>query len=103
MLFEMSINISGFLDVNGKVKIWPAKRDKKEEVLKYLASKFECDRFYTEKEVNAIAEQWHTFGDYFLIRRELVDFGLLSRTTDGSKYWKEKKEKQMGSSQNLQI
>jgi hypothetical protein len=87
----MSTGISAFLDADGKIKIWPAKQEKKKEILEYLALKFEGNGFYTEKEVNAIIENWHSFGDYFLLRRELVDYGLLSRTTNGLKYWKEQK------------
>lgn len=82
-------DIVRFLDEKGRVKIWPAKREMKIEILKYIATKFEYGRFYTEKEVNAIIESWHTFGDYFMIRRGLIDYWLLSRTKSGSSYWKE--------------
>ncbi len=77
-----------FLDNKGRLKTWPAKKGMKIEVLKYVADKFEGNRFYTEKEVNNIIENWHTFGDYFLVRRSLIDSGLLERTRNGSKYWK---------------
>lgn len=56
-------------------------------VLKYLAGKFEEGRIYTEKEINAIINEWHTFGDYFILRRLLVDHGLLGRTANGAEYW----------------
>ena len=62
---------------------------KKLAVLEYLAEKFDKDKDYTEKEVNHIIESWHTFGDYFLLRRGLVDYKLLCRTPDGSRYWQE--------------
>ena len=62
-------DIKGFTDEEGRVKIWPAKKDKKLLILGYIAGKFETGRDYTEKEVNAVIERWHTFGDYFLIRR----------------------------------
>lgn len=81
-------SIENFIDDSGKIKTWPAKRDLKLEVLKYLASKFEYDHNYSEKEVNAIIEDWHTFGDYFLLRRALIDSKLLSRTRNGDKYWR---------------
>lgn len=83
------MNIERFLDDKSRIKIWPAKKDKKLEVLSYLSAKFESGRFYTEKEVNQIIDNWHTFGDYFLLRRALIDYRFLSRTTNGSKYWKE--------------
>lgn len=83
--------IDQYLEENGKIKIWPSKRDKKYAVLAYLSTKFEAEVFYTEKQVNEIIKQWHTFGDFFLLRRELVDKKLIYRTDDGSKYWVEQK------------
>lgn len=83
--------IDQFLEENGKIKTWPSKRDKKYAVLEYLSTKFEAGIFYTEKQVNENIKQWHTFGDFFLLRRELVDKKLIYRTDDGSKYWVEHK------------
>ncbi len=84
--------IQRFLDDDGKIKIWPSKKDVKIEILKYLSSNFEYDKFYTEKEVNAIIDENHTFNDYFLLRRGMVDYKFLSRTKDGAKYWRNKNE-----------
>ncbi|WP_282432900.1 DUF2087 domain-containing protein [Pelotomaculum propionicicum] len=62
-------------------------------VLRYLASKFEEGIFYSEKQVNTVIDAWHSFGDYFILRRLLIDYNfLLARTPDGSKYWVVKKE-----------
>jgi len=80
--------ITQFLDEQGRIARLPAKRRTREAVLAHLASQFESGRVYTEKEVNAICDQWHTFHDYFLLRRELVDQGFLQRRTDGSAYWR---------------
>ena len=90
----MAQEIERFLDEEGKLNIWPAKKATQELALAYLAEKFEYDRDYTEHEVNAILSGWHTFGDYFLLRRGLVESGWLMRLTNGSRYWKnpEKKE-----------
>lgn len=73
------------------IKQLPVKPAYKRYVLQYLASKFEPERDYTEAEVNAIIEHWHTFGDYFILRRELIDSGLLKRLPNGSRYWRELK------------
>jgi hypothetical protein len=81
--------VLNFLDRNNKIKAWPVKHEKKLAVLKYLADKFETGRFYKEKEVNALIEEWHTFSDSHLLRRELVDNKLLCRLNNGSKYWRE--------------
>ena len=85
-------SIKRFLEDDGKIKIWPSKKDVKIEILKYLSSNFEYDKFYTEKEVNAIIDENHTFNDYFLLRRGMVDYKFLSRTKDGAKYWRNKNE-----------
>lgn len=81
-------DINNFIDSEGKIKIWPAKHDLKLKALEYLADKFEYNRFYSEKEVNNIIEGNHTFGDYFLLRRGLIDSKLLTRTRNGAKYWR---------------
>lgn len=84
------VTIERFLDKDGKIIQLPAKKEPRYAVLAYLAGKFSCDREYTEKEVNAIINDWHTFGDYFILRRELIESRLLGRTRDGARYWKEK-------------
>lgn len=80
--------LANFLDEDKKIKSWPAKKEKKQAVLLYLSTKFEKDRMYTEKEVNERINEWHTFRDFFLLRRGLIEEGLLNRTRDGSRYWK---------------
>ena len=67
----------------------PAKETHKSLILKYLAAKFEIGKEYTEGQVNAIIDEWHSFGDYFILRRGLIDSGLLKRLPNGSKYWRE--------------
>ena len=81
-------NLSSFIDENGQITAWPKKHEKKRAVLGYLAEKFEPDRRYTEREVNVLLTQWHSFGDLFLLRRGLIEEQLLCRTRDGSAYWR---------------
>ena len=80
------------LDEQGRVKVWPKKHARKDAVIQYLAEKFEYDRVYTEKEVNALLDEWHTFGDYFLLRRSLIEYGLLTRDAIGREYRSIKKD-----------
>ncbi|MDO5560982.1 MAG: DUF2087 domain-containing protein [Oscillospiraceae bacterium] len=80
--------ISQFLDTTGKLTAYPRKLKAKIAVLRYLAEKFEPDCIYSEKQVNEICDNWHTFSDYYLLRRELVDFGFLDRKRDNSQYWR---------------
>ncbi len=83
-------DIKNFLDGEGKLKQYPVKRPMKFLALEYLAGKLERDKRYTEKEINALLGQWHTFGDPATLRRDLYDYRFLDREPDGSAYWLEK-------------
>lgn len=85
---EQKINIKRFLDDSGKIIQLTKNKKTRLALLEYLSEKFDTNCTYTEKEVNNICNEWHTFGDYFVLRRELVDNGLLCRESDGSRYWK---------------
>jgi hypothetical protein len=78
-----------FLDDSGKLNQFPTKRSSRQIALRFLAKHFESGRDYTEKEVNTILNDLHTFGDFFLLRRELIESGLLCRERNGSRYWRE--------------
>ncbi len=80
--------LRNFLDDDQKVTGWPSKPSKKMVILEYLAQYFEEDKFYTEKEVNELLNQHHTFEDPALLRRELFSRKFLGREQDCSKYWK---------------
>ena len=83
--------IKSYLDEGNRLKEWPSKRNKAKSqqlVLEYMASKFSHDAKYTEKEVNALLNQYHTFNDPAMLRREMVERKLLARMRDGSAYWR---------------
>lgn len=83
--------LQNYLDAEGRVKEWPSRRNKgrsQQQVLEYLATKFEPETYYSEREVNALLNQHHTFGDPALLRRELFERGLVDRLKDGSAYWR---------------
>ncbi len=84
----MEKKIQPFLDEEGRVKQLPGKNQVRVAVYRYLGEKFEEGRNYTEKEVNGILTEWNTIGDYFILRRGLVDHGVLGRTADGADYWR---------------
>lgn len=90
---DVSPELAAFLDDEGRVKDWAAKRDVQLAILDYLASKFEFGREYTELEVNDVLRQWHTFEDWALLRREMFEKGLLNRAKNGATYWKTSKTK----------
>lgn len=82
--------IEPFLDENGKLKSWPTKQKKKLVALKYLATKLEDGKIYTEKEINELINNWCIFRDPATLRREMYNKHLLNRTKDCSSYWAEK-------------
>ncbi len=89
-IMDYLTELKNYLDEEGRLKEWPSKRNKgkfRKLVLEYLASKFEPGTTYTEKEVNALLNQHHTFGDPALLRRELFENKLIDRKRDGSAYW----------------
>jgi hypothetical protein len=55
-----------------------------------LVNKFRRNHFYNETDVNEMLNQWHTFEDAANLRRQLVDFGYLGRTSSGDRYWRER-------------
>lgn len=75
-----------FLGNEGRLAQWPAKRSNQLLVLKYLANKFTNGQPYTERQVNDVLQQWHTYGDWATLRRALIDEGLLTRKHDGTEY-----------------
>ena len=88
----MEKEIENYLDDLGRIKQWPSKWSIKAKVLTYLSTKFEDEVQYSESEVNEILKKWHTFNDYFILRRGLIDTGLFKRQADGSRYWKNPKK-----------
>jgi len=89
-------NIAVFLDDFGRIVRIPVPNRTKIPVLAYLAEKFDKERMYNEKEVNCLINEWHTFGDYFILRRLLIDYKFLERTANGSTYWVIKTNDQEG-------
>jgi hypothetical protein len=65
--------------------IFPKKQKQKYLCLLWIADMFQKEKDYSEKEVNALLEP--VYPDYVMVRRYLVDYDLLNRTPDGSRYW----------------
>lgn len=82
--------LRNFLDGEGRLKSWPAKKKTRLIAIAYLATKFQTGVEYTEKEINSILNDFHLFEDHALLRRALYEVGHLDRTIDGRKYWKVK-------------
>jgi len=83
--------IQHYLDEHGRVTRFPiSKKYRKDQaiILDYLAEKFEIGKIYTEREVNELLRQWHTFEDWAILRREMFERGLINRKLDCSEYWR---------------
>lgn len=78
--------LKNFLDSEGRLTAYPAKRKMKNYALIYLSEKFEKGRIYTEKEINLLLNEWHTFGDPATLRRELYNHRFLDRNPSGNEY-----------------
>lgn len=64
---------------------FPKRQKRKAAILRHLIQRFETGRKYSEKEINAVLEA--AYPDYVTLRRYLIDYGLLDREDDGSRYW----------------
>ena len=88
--------LKSFLNADGTIKQIPAAGSKLKQInqlliiLNYVVDVFAFDTNYTEKEVNTILRRFHV--DTAALRRYLVDNGLMARESDGTKYWRVKKE-----------
>ena len=74
--------------VEGPLKKFPPKEKQRLVVLREIAQLFKNDQIYTEKEMNQMLE--NVYHDYVMIRRYLIEYGLLDRKLDGSQYWLKK-------------
>ena len=83
---ELTHILRNFLDADGKLTAFPAKRKMKRYALLYLAQKIPADTDFTEREINDILLDWHTFADPATLRRELYDYRFLDRSRDGKVY-----------------
>jgi hypothetical protein len=79
-----------YFDEEGVLKSWPSRRsrDTQLEALARLVESFEPEREYEEREVNEILKSLIAFDDHVLVRRELIDNGMLVRSRDCRTYWR---------------
>lgn len=73
-----------FSEEDGRLTSYQLKEYEKEQLVAEVALLFRPGKVYAEKEVNIILEE--VYEDYMLLRRELVDRGLLTRNNEGSEY-----------------
>ena len=69
---------------DGRLKIIPAQRKKREVILKHIIKEFQPEVHYAEKQVNDILARFHE--DTATLRREMIAYKMMRRA-DGE-YWR---------------
>lgn len=77
-----------FLNADGTLKQIPPMGNKLIIIMNFIVDVFAFETNYTEKEVNTILRRFHV--DTAALRRYLVDHGIMTRESDGTKYWRVK-------------
>lgn len=70
---------------DGGIETIPSKEKRKIIILQHIMGRFDANKQYVEKEINAVLKGVHE--DYVSLRRYLIEYGFLNRNTDGSLYW----------------
>lgn len=73
-------------DERGRLQRWPSKRSEQILVLWIVWSQLPKNQQFSELEVKSMLAGWHDLEDHALLRRDLVDLGLLQRTPNGAIY-----------------
>lgn len=73
-------------DAAGRLARWPSKANLRELCVWVMWSRLPAGTVLTEKEVNLLLRAEHLFDDPALLRRLMVDAGMLWRTRDGRAY-----------------
>ncbi|WP_338754540.1 DUF2087 domain-containing protein [Bacillus sp. FJAT-52991] len=74
--------------LEGGLEKFPPKEKQRLIVLREITKNLESERIYDEKELNQILKD--IYDDYVMIRRYLIEYGLVDRKADGSQYWLKK-------------
>jgi hypothetical protein len=78
--------IARYFDGQARLMRWPSKFSHQKPCLWILWSRLQARQTFAERQINDILNEHHLFGDYALLRRELVDYGFVTRTVDGRAY-----------------
>jgi hypothetical protein len=75
-----------YFDANGRWIRWPTKFSHQDPCLWVLWSKVPPRKTFSEKEINELLLANHLFEDPALLRREMRERGMVTRTLDGRVY-----------------
>ncbi len=71
--------------IGSKLKIIPSREKKKIIILQEILKNFENGKKYEREEINKILKK--IYEDYASLRRYLIEYGFMERTSDGKTYW----------------
>ncbi|WP_322516902.1 DUF2087 domain-containing protein [Rhodopseudomonas palustris] len=80
------VRVARYFDRAGGLTRWPKKASHRLLCLWVLWSRVPAGQEMSEKPFNELLAAHHGFGDHALLRRELCDRGLMTRTRDGRVY-----------------
>jgi len=65
---------------------WPSRTNHQTLCLWVIWSRIPAEQHFSESEINRFITDGHSFGDYAILRRSLVNAKMLARTADGRLY-----------------
>lgn len=80
--------VARYFDGDKRLIRWPKKFTQRMVCLWVMWSRMPARTSMTEREISEWLAAQHLFGDHALLRRELVDRGLVTRTADGRQYYR---------------
>ena len=78
--------LARYFDAAGQLIRWPGKHSHRLPCLWVLWSRLPAKQVLNEAAISRALQTLHRFGDHALLRRELCDQGLMTRTADGREY-----------------
>jgi len=78
--------VAGHFDTEGQFLRWPSRYSHQCLALWVLWSRLQAGAVYSEFDISLAIRNNHRFGDHALIRRAMIDAGLIARTLDGREY-----------------
>lgn len=75
-----------YFDDEGRMLRWPSKHSQVEPCMWVIWSRLPAAEVLGESAINALLRDMNLFDDHALLRRALIDYGMMSRTPDGREY-----------------
>ncbi len=73
-------------DAQGGLMRWPSRTWQQRLAVRALWSHLPARTAMTEREISALLDRWHCFGDAAILRRTMVELRLVNRKADGQEY-----------------